>query len=312
MDNCLEVKQIYKSYGNKPIVKNISFSAPAGQILGLLGPNGAGKTTTLRMIMGITAPDQGEIIFKTADGQNNTIPRHLVGYLPEERGLYKEAKVLQILMFLAGLKNLDKATAKQRALHWLEKFDLQNYAYAKVEQLSKGMAQKVQFIASIIHEPKFIVLDEPFSGLDPVNQELFKNEIRALAACGSVILLSSHQMNIVEELCDRIFLIHQGEEVVFGTLNEIKQQYGNYRVFLDTAQNITGLAELAVVAAVEQIQAEKWVIDLKEQVTPEQFLAVLPKEIKIEALSIIRPSLHDIFVRIAKGGLEDETNMEDR
>lgn len=303
MRDGLEIKSINKTYGDKHVVRNISFAAQAGQILGMLGPNGAGKTTTIRMIMGITAPDSGEIWFTTDNHRSNKIPWHLVGYLPEERGLYKEAKVMQVLQFIASLKNISGKTAKARAMEWLQKFDLQDYAYAKIEQLSKGMSQKVQFIASILHEPKFIVLDEPFSGLDPVSQDTFKTEIKNLAASGAVVLLSSHRMNIVEELCDRIFLIHQGKEVVFGTLNEIKQRYGNYRVRLETKTNIEQLTLPPIIEGTTRVSDHKWILELKDEVTPEQFVASMPKDIHIEEINIVRPSLHDIFVRTATGGL---------
>ena len=226
----LYVEGISKTYGSVAVVNDVSFHASQGKILGLLGPNGAGKTTILRMIMGITAPDRGGVFFRQGSSQTQGIPRSAIGYLPEERGLYREAKVLSVLVFLAGLKNVPRPEAKRRALHWLRKFGLEEYAHKTVEQLSKGMAQKVQFAAAVLHEPRFVVLDEPFSGLDPVSQDLFKAEIRELANAGAVVLLSSHQMNIVEELCDEIFLIHRGREVVKGDLQSIRERYGSFRV----------------------------------------------------------------------------------
>lgn len=297
----LLVNKISKSYSNKTVVNQISFHARPGEILGLLGPNGAGKTTTIRMIMGITAPDNGDIIFDYQGEQSLGIPRNQVGYLPEERGLYKESKVLQILQFLASLKGIKKKTATQEALSWLEKFDLQDYAHSKIEELSKGMAQKVQFIAAIIHQPKFVVLDEPFSGLDPVSQDVFKTEIRNLTKQGTIVLLSSHQMNIVEELCDRIFLIHQGQEVVSGTLNEIKESYGHYQVQVQ-ATDPEVIANLPYVLETKQINHQKWSLILEEQITPAQFLSKIPAHLSFEELSVRRPSLHEIFVKIATGG----------
>lgn len=297
----LIVNKISKSYSNNPVVDNISFHARPGEILGLLGPNGAGKTTIIRMIMGITAPDQGDIIFDYQGEQSLGIPQNQVGYLPEERGLYKEAKVLQILKFLASLKNVNKRTATKVALEWLEKFNLQDYANAKVEELSKGMAQKVQFIASIIHQPQFIVLDEPFSGLDPVSQDVFKTEIRNLTAQGTIVLLSSHQMNIVEELCDRIFLIHKGKEIISGTLTEIKEHYGHYQVQIQTPSDKV-IQALPYVIDSKQISRQKWSLTLAEQITPTQFLSEIQSGLAIEEISIHRPSLHDIFVNIATGG----------
>ncbi|NLM38982.1 MAG: ATP-binding cassette domain-containing protein [Firmicutes bacterium] len=297
----LVVDAVNKSFGDKHVVKNVSFQAQAGEILGILGPNGAGKTTTIRMIMGITAPDSGNIIFEMNGTQTRTVPKDLVGYLPEERGLYKEARVMQILLFLASLKNVPRHLAKQRAARWLAKFELEEYANAKVEQLSKGMAQKVQFIAAVLHEPKFIVLDEPFSGLDPVSQDLFKEEIRQLAASGAVVLLSSHQMNIVEELCDRIFLIDHGREVVSGRLADIKERYGNYRVYVDAPLGVDSLMRLPTVAGWEQVSEERWIIFLRDDARLEEFLHQIPLDAGLRELRVIRPSLHDIFVKIATG-----------
>lgn len=302
MMNSLEAAEVCKSYGGRMVVDHISFQAQAGQILGLLGPNGAGKTTTIRMIMGITAPDSGRVNF-TYDGQRmEGVPRHLIGYLPEERGLYKDAKVMQLLVFLAGLKNIPAHEAKAKARMWLEKLDLAGYANAKVEQLSKGMAQKIQLIAAIIHEPKYIILDEPFSGLDPVNQDLIKAEIRSLAAQGAVILLSSHQMNIVEELCDQIFLINGGKKVVSGTLREIKENYGSYRVQVESAHGVEQLARLPLIEDVQRLGDTRWVLNLKDGITPEEFLRSIPEGCRFDELQIVRPSLHDIFVKIATGG----------
>lgn len=301
MTAALAVRRINKTYGDKHVVNNVSFEAQAGEILGVLGPNGAGKTTTIRMIMGITAPDTGEVIFQTDGGQTKSVPKHQVGYLPEERGLYKEARVMPILLFLASLKNVPRPVAEKRAREWLDKFGLADYANAKIEQLSKGMAQKVQFISAILHQPKFIVLDEPFSGLDPVSQDTFKAEIRNLAAAGAVVLLSSHQMNIVEELCDRLFLINQGKEVVSGRLGDIKERYGNYRVYVETQGEISSLKALPQVVGSEQLSDERWMLLLRDDVRPEEFLRQIPIEASIRELSVMRPSLHDIFVKIATG-----------
>lgn len=300
----LQVQTISKAYGSTTVVDNISFHAPPGKILGVLGPNGAGKTTTIRMIMGITAPDQGEILFQSEGKKTRGVPLDTVGYLPEERGLYKEAKVMNILLFLAGLKNVPKDQARQRALEWLAKFGLEAYAHKKVEQLSKGMAQKVQFIASILHEPKFVVLDEPFSGLDPVSQDQFKAEIRALADSGAVVLLSSHQMGIVEELCDEIFLIHKGKEVVKGDLQSIKERYGNFRVDILTDQELD--LDFGFVESSEKLNGGRFRFILKEGVEPLQFINSLPSQLEIRELTISRPSLHDIFVQIAQGGAEHD------
>lgn len=309
----LQVHEIRKVYGSTAVVDNVSFQAPQGRILGVLGPNGAGKTTIIRMIMGITAPDQGEVLFTNQGRQTRGVPLATVGYLPEERGLYKEAKVMRILLFLAGLKDMPKNLAREKALHWLRKFELEDYANSKVEQLSKGMAQKVQFIASVLHEPRFIVLDEPFSGLDPVSQDMFKVEIRALANSGATVLLSSHQMNIVEELCDEIFLIHRGKEVVHGDLQSIKERYGNFRVNLLSATPPEIIVDTDMVEDnYQRLGTDRYRYTLKDHVKPVEFMHKLSSNVEIGELTISRPSLHDIFVQIAQGGVADEGSMEDR
>lgn len=306
----LQVRGIRKVYGSAAVVDNVSFEAPQSRILGVLGPNGAGKTTIIRMIMGITAPDQGEVFFTNGGVKTNGVPFSTIGYLPEERGLYKEAKVMSILLFLAGLKDIPKTVAKERALAQLRKFGLEDYAYKKVEQLSKGMAQKVQFIAAVLHEPKFVVLDEPFSGLDPVSQDLFKAEIRALANSGATVLLSSHQMNMVEALCDEIFLIHKGKKVVSGNLEDIKERFGNFRVDLLTRAPQEPFMNTQMVAQAEQLGGERFRYTLKDGVQPLEFVQALPSNLEIRELSVSRPSLHDIFVNIAQGGVSDEGYME--
>lgn len=306
----LQVQKISKVYGSTTVVDKISFQASPGKILGVLGPNGAGKTTIIRMIMGITAPDQGEVFFTDDGKKTKGVPLATIGYLPEERGLYKEAKVMNILLFLAGLKNIPKAQAQKNALAWLRKFELEDYANRKVEQLSKGMAQKVQFISSILHEPKFIVLDEPFSGLDPVSQDQFKTEIRALASSGATVLLSSHQMSIVEELCDEIFLIHKGKEVVQGDLQSIKERYGNFRVDVLSSQEVVMNPNL--VESSKKLSEGRFRFTLRENVQPLEFMQSLPADFEVRELSISRPSLHDIFVQIAQGGANNEGFVEDR
>ncbi len=308
----LEVAAIRKTYSSKAVVDDITFQAEAGKITGILGPNGAGKTTTIRMIMGITAPDSGKIWFTSNGKRYAGVPRSLVGYLPEERGLYKEARVMEILQFLAGLKDISAADAKTSAIDWLAKFGLSDYANSKIEQLSKGMAQKVQFIASVIHQPEFIVLDEPFSGLDPVSQDVFKAEIRALAARGTTVLLSSHQMNIVEELCDSLFLIDKGKEVAYGSVARIKEQYGNYRVQLVADKAIESLISSTLVESCHQHSDSRWTLGLKDRVSPSEFLSTISKDASIKEINVSRLSLHDIFVKIAKGGSSNERNMENR
>lgn len=308
----LHVKGIRKVYGSTAVVDNISFQAPQGRILGVLGPNGAGKTTIIRMIMGITAPDQGEVFFTHQGVKTKGIPLSTIGYLPEERGLYKEAKVMNILLFLAGLKDVPQAEARKRAMDWLKKFGLEDCANKKIEQLSKGMAQKVQFIASILHEPKFVVLDEPFSGLDPVSQDIFKAEIRALANTGTTVLLSSHQMGLVEALCDEIFLIHKGKEIVTGNLESIKERFGNFSVNLLSSATKESILDTNLVDKAQQLGENRYRYTLKDGVEPLKFIHALPADLDVRELTISRPSLHDIFVNIAQGGANHEGSVENR
>ena len=304
----LTVKGIEKTFGSVCVVDDVSFTANSGEILGFLGPNGAGKTTTIRMIMGITAPDKGTIHTTDESGNHSSLPQEKIGYLPEERGLYKESRVLSLLTFIAGLKNIKTQVAKERALLWLEKFGLAEYAHSKIEELSKGMSQKVQFIAAILHKPKLLILDEPFSGLDPVSQDIFKKELRELAEQGTAIILSSHQMNIMEELCDKLFLIHKGKEVFSGTVNEIKELYGNFKAKISTSQesDLTRLLSSKLIESYEVKNRMTYLLSLKDQVSPGEFLSGIEPESQINELSIARSSLHDIFVKIAIGGENHE------
>ncbi|MDY0299156.1 MAG: ATP-binding cassette domain-containing protein [Candidatus Cloacimonadaceae bacterium] len=302
----LQVCELCKSYANKLVADHISFSVQSGEIMGFLGPNGAGKTTTIRMIMGITAPDSGKIEF--LDQKSQGIPCSAIGYLPEERGLYKESKVIGILRFLAGLKGVDRNTATQRAYKWLKKFDLTAYANRKVEELSKGMAQKVQFIATVIHEPQYIILDEPFSGLDPVSQDTFKYELRALADSGVTILLSSHQMNILEELCDKIFLINHGKELFFGRITDLQDLYGSFAIKLklkDMAE-MQRLSALPTVASVVQNGQNSVELLMKEGMNPQSLLKEILVDIGLSELSLAKTSLHEIFVKIAKEASDEK------
>ncbi|UCF10749.1 MAG: ATP-binding cassette domain-containing protein [Candidatus Bipolaricaulota bacterium] len=295
----LTLDGISKRFGEVTAVAGVSLAAERGEILGFLGPNGAGKTTTLRMIMGILRPDEGSVRF-AIDGAGTRVPKRRIGYLPEERGLYDDAKVLDLLVYLAGLKGIARDEGRRRALDWLERFDLGEWARRKVARLSKGMQQKVQFIASILHAPDLIVFDEPFSGLDPVFQDLFKGVIRELRDEGAAILLSSHQMNRVEELCDRIVLIHNGQEVLRGHLREIKEAAGLYTARMRFEGTAAALAEIPGVTGLH-IDGDRATFTLEESVGPDSFLRNLPAALTVCELSIERPPLHDIFVRVVEG-----------
>ncbi|MDG5788558.1 ATP-binding cassette domain-containing protein [Evansella sp. AB-P1] len=296
MESMISVKNVGKFFKDKKVLNNISFEVHKGEIMAILGPNGAGKSTTIRNIMGIMYPDEGSITFR----DHKDIPRNKIGYLPEERGLYKNVKVMDILLYLADLKDYPLKKAKERALAYLEKFDLKGKEFVSVEELSKGMGQKVQFIASIIHEPELLILDEPFSGLDPVSQELFKEEIRQLANQGTAILLSSHQMNLVEEMADRLFMIHKGQKVIYGTMDEVKREYANFKC---TIRGKNELSELEVLPEVQRIKQEenKSVLYLSKDVQPAMWLKSLPDNVRIEELVLDRITLHEIFIDVATG-----------
>ncbi|OZU89553.1 ABC transporter ATP-binding protein [Virgibacillus indicus] len=296
METMIKVENLGKSFKDIQVISNISFEVRKGEIMAILGPNGAGKSTTIRNIMGIMYPDEGTITFKSTN--NNEIPRHKIGYLPEERGLYKNVKVMDILLYLAELKDYPLDKAKERALSYLKKFDLEGKEKVSVEELSKGMGQKVQFIASIIHEPELLILDEPFSGLDPVSQELFKKEIRNLAENGTAILLSSHQMNLVEEMADRLFMIHRGQKVIYGSMDDVKTQYANFKCTIHGKNERQTLESIADVQRVEQVD-DTSVLYLSKDVEPAPWLKSLPEHLLIQELSIDRVSLHEIFIDIA-------------
>jgi len=296
MEKVLSVENLVKTFKDTKVLKNISFDVRKGEIMAILGPNGAGKSTTIRNIMGIMYPDEGAITFHHNEGQE--IPRHKIGYLPEERGLYKNVKVMDILLYLADLKDYPLKKAKERALEYLKKFDLEGKENVSVEELSKGMGQKVQFIASVLHEPELLILDEPFSGLDPVSQELFKDEIRSLADQGTAILLSSHQMNLVEEMCDRLFLMHRGERVIYGTMDDVKREYANFKCTIHGKNVQEELEHLPDVERFEQ-NGERSILYLAKDVHVTSWLKHLPDHLDIQELSMDRISLHEIFIDIA-------------
>lgn len=296
MEIVLTVNNLGKSFKDKTVLSNISFEVRKGEIMAILGPNGAGKSTTIRNIMGIMYPDAGSITFHGSP--SGEIPKHKIGYLPEERGMYKNVKVMDILLYLAELKDYPLNKARERALAYLNKFGLEGKDKATIEELSKGMGQKVQFIASIIHEPELLILDEPFSGLDPVSQELFKDEIRQLAKQGTAILLSSHQMNLVEEMADRLFMIHRGQKVIYGKMDDVKRQYANFKCTIRGANDRSLLEKLPDVERVEQ-NDDVITVYLTKDVHPSQWLKHLPENLNIKELSLDRISLHEIFIDIA-------------
>jgi ABC-2 type transport system ATP-binding protein len=300
--NLLEVHHLKKHYATQKAVDDISFSIEEGTIFGLLGPNGAGKTTLLRMITGIFYPDSGEIILngKKFDPENDILN---IGYMPEERGLYKKMKIGEQAVYLAQLKGLTKNDATAKVKAWFEKFEMQSWWNKKVEDLSKGMGQKLQFVTTVLHEPKLIILDEPFSGLDPVNSNLIKEEIHNLAKKGHTIIFSTHRMEQVEEICDKIILVNKGQKVLDNTVKGAKEAYKE-NLFSVSFENKEGKDYLNANEYFDFVSqdGEHGVIKLEPGITPSSALEyLLSNYFKVYAYNEILPSLNDIFIKIVSG-----------
>jgi ABC-2 type transport system ATP-binding protein len=288
----VEVSHIVKSFADKVAVDDLSFSVAPGEMFGLIGPNGAGKTTTIRMMMDIIKPDSGKVtIFGEKLGEAT---KNRLGYLPEERGLYKKLSVLESIVYLASLKGVDRHSATEKANELLNQTGMLSSKKKKIEELSKGMGQIIQFIVTIIHDPQLVILDEPFAGLDPVNTELLKGMFADLRNQGKAVILSTHQMNQVEELCDRILMINNGQAVLYGDLSEIKSRYRGNSVMLDSKG---GLEEVPGVAAKRTHKGYTELI-LDGEATPQQVLAYLVNGgITINRFEVATPSLNEIFLK---------------
>ena len=292
--NIIELTNVSKVFGTVVAVNKLSLEVPKGSIYGFIGPNGSGKTTTIRMIMKIMYPDAGQLLINGQDDQFERLKN--VGYLPEDRGLYKKMKIGELLQFLGELN--EGTDLPNRINYWLERLELKEYKDKKVETLSKGMRQKLQFIATILHEPQLIILDEPFSGLDPVNADMMKDIILELQQKGATIIFSTHDMAMAERMCDYIFMIYQGKKVLDGTLENIQDQYGldTLRIQSDMGtQALKGLKGIDNVNDFGKLQE----IRLEEGVDPQKILAELLKKTRISKFEITKPSLNDIFIRIA-------------
>ncbi len=292
----VEVSHVRKAYADKVAVDDLSFTVEQGEVFGLIGPNGAGKTTTLRMMMDIVPPDRGGI---TVLGEKlGEASKNRLGYLPEERGLYKKLSVLETITYLASLKGLGKAAAQARAETLLREVGLLEARRKKIDELSKGMGQLVQFIVTIVHDPELVVLDEPMSGLDPVNTELIKDMLRRLRSQGKAVVLSTHQMNQVEALCDRILMVDRGRAVLYGRLAEIKAAYRSNAVTLDYEGTLPLLAGVTP-AATRPGHAE---LTLAEGTAPPQVLRQLvEKGVRVTRFEVGTPSLNEIFLKVAGG-----------
>jgi ABC-2 type transport system ATP-binding protein len=299
----IEVDRVTKRYGDFTAVNEISFAVPQGTIFGLLGPNGAGKTTTIRMIMNITMPDSGQI---TVMGRPSTETGGvLVGYLPEERGLYRKMKVLEHLTFLGEIRGLRAREARARAAAWLERFGLAEWADKKVEELSKGMQQKLQLIGCIIHDPPVLILDEPFSGLDPVNARTLKDLVLEMRDQGKTIVLSTHVMEQAERLCDSIALINNSRIVLQGTIGDVKRQYSENRLVLQISGDTSPLIGLDGVLHVTPLNGAVEV-ELARGVERPAFLRRAAQVVDIESVIPHETSLDEIFVRVVSGPPEEQ------
>ncbi len=297
MENILEIKNVTKSYANKKAIDDVSFDVKEGEVFGLLGPNGAGKTTLIRMINQITLPDSGEIYFEGEKLREKHIS--LVGYLPEERGLYKKMKVNEVVLYLAELKGLKGVVAKQRMDYWFEKFGITDWWNKKVEELSKGMQQKVQFITTVIHSPKLLIFDEPFSGFDPLNANLLKSEILNLKKQGSTIIFSTHNMESVEEICDSIVLINSSKNILQGRVNDIKQSFkkGEYEIITSSAE-IEDLLPQGVTLVSKQVSDNMPCTSLLKIPKGENanVLSALLQKMDILSYREVLPSMNEIFI----------------
>ena len=303
MSNLLEINNVTKKYGEFTALNNISLSIPKGSVFGLLGPNGAGKTSLIRIINQITLPDSGTILL---DGEPLQ-PSHIeqIGYLPEERGLYKSMKVGEQALYLAQLKGLSKTEAKKRLKYWFDKFDIAAWWDKKIEELSKGMAQKVQFIVTVLHQPKLLIFDEPFSGFDPINAQLIAKEILQLRDEGATIIFSTHRMESVEEMCDEIALIDKSNKIVDGKLDDIKRQYrsNTFQIGLKTT-NSTEIENLLkqqfeVTPTDFRMLSEGYTANVKipENNSPNQLLTLLTKYGEVQHFLELVPSANDIFIQ---------------
>jgi ABC-2 type transport system ATP-binding protein len=298
MDPLLRLSNLKKYYATQKAVDDISFEIQKGSIFGLLGPNGAGKTTLLRMITGIFYPDGGDIIL---DGKpfNSIDDIQKIGYMPEERGLYKKMKIGEQALYLAQLKGLSKAEATEKIKYWFKKFEMETWWNKKVEDLSKGMSQKLQFVITVLHEPKLIILDEPFSGLDPLNANLIKEEIYNLAKKGATIIFSTHRMEQVEEICDHIVLMNLGKKILDGTVTDIKQQFKENSYLIQT-DNEVAIHPNPIFNTISN-EKNKILVKINEGYQSNDVLKYLLQEnINIVAYNELLPSLNDIFIKLVE------------
>jgi ABC-2 type transport system ATP-binding protein len=294
--SAIEAKNLRKTFGDIPAVQDVSFSLSEGEIFGLHGPNGAGKTTSIRVILDLFKPEAGSV--SVLGGQMNEAKKEMIGYMPEDRGLYQDLPLLRCLTYLGSLKGLSASEARQRAEGLLVRFDLDEHKTKKVGELSKGMQQKAQIINTILHRPKLIIIDEPFTALDPLNTQIVKELMLELRDDGSTILMSTHQMHQVEELCDRIVLINKGRDVLYGDLHEIRKRFSGHAVIVRAEQ----LPKLQGIAQTIEVNHDTKLI-LEEEASPQDVLNELTSsQTIVEKFEIAVPSLAEIFIRVVSEG----------
>lgn len=298
MENFLEAKGIVKRFANQVALDGANIAVKPGRIFGLLGPNGAGKTTLIRIINRITMPDEGEVIFNGRPMQADDVFR--IGYLPEERGLYKKMKVGEQAIFLARLKGLDKQTATRRLHEWFDKFGIMPWWNRKLEELSKGMQQKVQFVITVLHEPELLIFDEPFSGFDPVNAELLKKEILELKQKGHTIVFSTHNMNSVEEICDDIALINHSKVVLNGKVNEVRSRFstGIYQLVTTGERRLQPSDDIELIDVHDTDGTTVYSIRKKTGIANSALISHIANEVEIRSFTEVLPSMNDIFLHV--------------
>lgn len=294
------VQHMRKSFGDTLAVEDVSFEVMPGEVFGLLGPNGAGKTTTIRIMLDIFKPDSGVVAI--LGSAPDKVSKDRIGYLPEDRGLYKDVPLDQVLVFLATLKGLSEAEARKRLLPWLDRMDLADHRKKKVQELSKGMQQKAQLIAALLHEPDLLIVDEPFSGLDPVNTRLIKEIILEQVQAGRTIIMSTHQMYQVEALCDRIVLIDHGRSVLYGRVSEIKRDFAANALVVEAQGDLTGLPQ--VLEARQENGG--WRLSLQSGADPQEVLKALLARpgVRVERFELAEPSLDDVFISVVTGNAD--------
>jgi len=296
----VRLTNVTKTFGSHTAVDDLSLEVPAGSVYGFIGPNGSGKTTTLRMILHIFHPDRGDI--EVLGERSTRAASDRIGYLPEERGLYKKMTVRRVLAYYAALKGMNSRDTRDAIAHWLAKMGLEKWADKKVETLSKGMAQKIQFVSAVIAKPRLLILDEPFTGLDPVNLEVLRAAILEQRQSGTTVIFSTHDMSMAEQMCDAIFMIYKGRKVLDGTLASIQERFGVDTIRVRTAAGVDALKGLEGVQLVRDLGQSQ---EVRCAGDPQDLLKSLASRTRVQLFEVAKPSLHDIFIRIAAPTAEE-------